>query len=164
MRLSRRGVTVGPRYTTILSTDGRMVLIILDHACIPTGPLILLGSNDLKDSFHLSAREIADGAGVLVDEIKSFTKEKQDFVPKIILVSPPEIGENISASPFYGDFFEDAIERSRQFPKEYKRVAEEKGCIFFDAAKHIRPSEFDSLHLTPEGHRVLAEKLCEVMG
>ncbi len=125
--------------------------------------ILMLGSNDLKDTFHLSAMEIADGAGILVDVIKEYTKERQGFIPKIILVSPPEIGPGIKSSPFFGAFYEDAIERSRQFPAQYKRVAEEKGCIFFNAAEYIHPSEYDSLHLTPEGHKVLAEKLSEIV-
>lgn len=121
--------------------------------------IMMLGSNDLKDTFHMSAKDIAEGAGVLVKVIKDFTAEKQGFIPKIILVSPPEIGEGIKSSPFYGAFYEDAIERSRQFPEHYRAVAEDLGCIFFNAAEYIRPSEYDSLHLTPEGHRILAEKL-----
>lgn len=121
--------------------------------------IMMLGSNDLKDTFHMSAKDIAEGAGVLVKVIKEFTAEKQGFIPKIILVSPPEIGEGIKSSPFYGAFYEDAIERSRQFPEHYRAVAEDLGCIFFNAAEYIRPSEYDSLHLTPEGHRILAEKL-----
>ncbi|MCR4690549.1 MAG: SGNH/GDSL hydrolase family protein [Lachnospiraceae bacterium] len=125
--------------------------------------IMMLGSNDLKDVFHMTARQIAEGAGQLVDVIKSFTETKQGYIPKIILVSPPEIGTGIKSSPFYGAFYEDAIERSRQFPACYREVAKEKGCIFFDAASYIYPSEVDSLHLTPEGHSILAEKLCEVV-
>lgn len=125
--------------------------------------ILMLGSNDLKASFHLTAKEIADGVAVLVDEIRSFTEEKQGFIPDIILVSPPEIGKGIKRSPFYGAFFEDAIEESRKFPEYYRAVAEKYGCIFFNAAEYIYPSEEDSLHLTPEGHKVLAEKLFEVL-
>ena len=55
--------------------------------------ILMLGTNDLKEVFHLTAAEIADNAGILVDVIQSFTKEKQGFMPKIILVSPPEIGK-----------------------------------------------------------------------
>lgn len=123
--------------------------------------ILMLGSNDLKETFHLTAEQIADNVGVLVDVIKTFTLEKQGFVPKILLVSPPEIGENIRNSPFYGAFTERAIKESRRFPAFYRAVAKEKGCIFFDAAACIRPSEFDSLHLSPEGHRMLADRLCE---
>ena len=125
--------------------------------------ILMLGSNDLKYSFHLTAEQIAKGAGVLVNVIKEFTAERQGYIPKIILVSPPEIGKGIKTSPFYGAFYEDAIEESKQFPKYYKEVADSKGCIFFDAAKYIYPSDEDSLHLTPEGHRVLAEELSKVV-
>ena len=125
--------------------------------------ILMLGSNDLKHTFRLTAAQIADGAGVLVNVIKELTAEKQGFIPKIILVSPPEIGTGMRTSPFYGAFYEEAIEESRKFPENYKRVADEKGCIFFDAAKHIYPSELDSLHLTPEGHRILADELCKVV-
>lgn len=125
--------------------------------------ILMLGSNDLKNTFHLSAEEIAHGAGVLVDVIKEFTKLKQGYMSKIILVSPPQIGEGIKNSPFYDAFSLDPIERSKQFPKYYKMIAEKKGCIFFDAAEYVYPSEFDSLHLTPQGHEILAQKFKEVI-
>ena len=125
--------------------------------------ILMLGSNDLKDTFNLSAEEIAHGAGVLVDVIKEFTELKQGYIPKIILVSPPPIGAGMKNSPFYDAFRLDPIERSKQFPKYYRMIADEKGCIFFDAAKYVYPSEFDSLHLTPEGHEMLAKKLKEVI-
>ena len=125
--------------------------------------ILMLGSNDLKATFRLSAQEIAEGAGMLVDVIKEFTQEKQGFIPKIILISPPEIGSGIKTSPFYGAFYEDAIEESKKFPEAYRKVAAEKECIFFDVARYIHPSDFDSLHLTPEAHRILAEKLTELI-
>ncbi len=125
--------------------------------------VMMLGSNDLKETFHLTAEQIADGVGVLTDVIREFTKEKQGFIPKIILVSPPEIGSGIKASPFYGAFYERAIEESRRFAKYYKEVADKKGCIFLNAAEYLSPSETDSLHLTPEGHKILAGKLAEII-
>ncbi len=125
--------------------------------------ILMLGSNDLKITFHLTAEQIAEGAGILVDVIKEFTEEKQGYVPKMILVSPPESGKGIRTSPFYGAFYENAIDESRTFPECYKKIAEEKGCIFFNAAQYIYPSETDSLHLTPEGHRILAEELSKVI-
>ena len=121
--------------------------------------ILMLGSNDLKETFHATAEQIADGAATLVKMIQDFTSEKQGFVPQIILISPPEIGEGICSSPFYGAFLENAIERSREFSRWYKKIAEEYGCVFFNAAEHIEPSTVDSLHLSPEAHRKLAEEL-----
>ncbi len=125
--------------------------------------IMMLGSNDLKEVFHATPEEIANGAGTLVQVIQEFTQIKQGFVPKIILVSPPEIGEGIRRSAFYGSFYENAINRSKDFPKWYRKVADRYGCIFFDAARYIEPSREDSLHLTPEAHKKLAEELCRVV-
>lgn len=121
--------------------------------------VLMLGTNDLKNCFHVSAREIADGAGQLVDVICKFTCEKQGFEPKIILVSPTEIGEGIKSSPFGDSFHENAIEASRAFPEYYKKIADEKGCIFIDASEHAKPSKEDSLHLSSEGHEALAHAI-----
>ena len=125
--------------------------------------VMMLGSNDLKETFHATPQQIAEGAGVLVDTIQTFTKEKQGFEPKIVLVCPPEIGEGITESPFYGSFYENAIGRSRQLPALYKSVAERFGCAFVNAAEHIRPSAEDSLHLDPQAHAKLAEVLAETV-
>ena len=57
--------------------------------------IMMLGSNDLKEVFHATPEDIASGAETLVKEIIDFTEIKQGFVPEIILVSPPEIGEDI---------------------------------------------------------------------
>ena len=125
--------------------------------------ILMLGSNDLKEVFHASPEDIANGAAELVKVIREFTQEKQGFIPRILLVSPAEIGEGITHSPFYGSFYENAIGRSREFPKWYQKVAEEYGCEFLDAAEYVRPSRLDSLHFTAEGHAALAEALADAI-
>lgn len=119
--------------------------------------VMMLGTNDLKKIFHRSAEEIAAGAERLVQEIHDFAAAKQTFCPKVILLSPPEIGAEISSRSFGRDFDETAIARSKEFPMWYQNVAERKGCIFLDAAKYAKPSEEDALHLMPEEHAHLAE-------
>ena len=93
----------------------------------------------------------------LVKVIKEFTKEKQGYIPKVVLVSPPEIGKDIANSEFARSFDEDAIIRSRELSVLYERIAKKYGCIFFDAAKVVESSRVDSLHLMPEAHKKLAE-------
>ena len=125
--------------------------------------IMMLGSNDLKESFHATPKDIADGAETLVKDIIEFTGNKQGFVPTIILVAPPEIGEDIRSSAFYGHFYENAIERSKQLPELYKQVAERNGCVFVNASEYIKPSVVDSLHLSPEGHGKLDKVLDEAV-
>lgn len=125
--------------------------------------VMMLGTNDLKKYFGVSAKEIAAGAEKLVKEVKDFSTQKNVKIPKIILVSPPYIGEGICESCFKSDFDERSLEESKQFAIYYEKVANENGCIFLDAAKIVRPSDEDSLHLMPEEHRKMAEKMYEVI-
>ena len=76
--------------------------------------IMMLGTNDLKEVFGKSASQIAQDAGTLVDEIKTVTQEKQGFIPKIILVSPPLIGEGMPESVFSGAFAERVLLYSGQ--------------------------------------------------
>ncbi len=125
--------------------------------------IMMLGSNDMKSCFRASAKDSAEGAGVLIDTIKVFLAEKQGYVPQIILVSPPLIGPDIDLSPFRFSFDTEAPAKTKEFAGEFLKIAQEKGCVFFDAAKTARASELDSLHLDPESHRRLAEALAETV-
>ncbi len=125
--------------------------------------ILMLGSNDLKRCFHASTAEIADGAGVLAETILEFCTQKQGYAPAVILVAPPLIGPAIDRSPFAVSFDPDAIDRSREFAKEYRRVADEKGCVFFNASTVATASELDSLHLTAASHKALAAALAEIV-
>ena len=121
--------------------------------------ILMLGSNDLKDVFHASAEDIANGVAQLVKPIQEFTKEKQEKAAEILLVSPAEVAEGITESPFAMSFQWDAVERSRQFPELFRKVAETYGCRFLNAAEYATASKEDSLHFTAEAHIALAEAL-----
>lgn len=123
--------------------------------------ILMLGSNDLKSTFHASAEEISKGAKRLIEEIYDFAGEKQTFYPEVILVSPPIIGDDIANSAFQFAFDESAIVRSRELAKYYQEVAKTMECSFFDAAKYVTSSKLDSLHLMPEEHEKLAIGLAE---
>ncbi len=121
--------------------------------------IMMLGSNDLKKIFNASAKDIAEGNRQIIKVIKEFSKEKQNYIPEIILISPPKIGENIKTSSFSTSFDMDAVEKSRDFSDYYTRVAMEEGVHFLDADKVIESSKVDSLHLDPEAHKKLADAL-----
>lgn len=125
--------------------------------------ILMLGTNDLKELFAANAEDAAKGVEELVNITQSFTLEKQGFAPEVILVSPPEIGEGVCVSAFSSSFGMRAVQESRKLARYYKEVAERKGCLFLNAAQHIRPSMADYVHLGPEGHRVLAEVLCALI-
>ena len=117
--------------------------------------ILMLGTNDLK--------EVAENAGRLAAVIQEFMAEKQESVPKIILVAPPRIGPGITSSPFKDEFTENAVAKSEEFSVYYRQEAARRGCVFFDASQYVQPSREDSLHLMPECHAALAEGLAEVI-
>ena len=125
--------------------------------------VMMLGTNDLKFQFGVGAKEVAKGAETLVEEVKDFSDSKNVKLPKIILISPPYIGEGICQSPFGNDFDKKSVIESKKFAKYYEEVANRQGCIFVDAAKVVMPSLEDSLHLMPSEHKKLAHKIYEVI-
>ena len=88
---------------------------------------------------------------------------KQGFVPKILVVSPPEISTDILTGPFQGSFDQVSIDKSKRLAEYYKKVADKHGCAFLDAKLYIKPSVEDGLHLGPDGHKGLAEIIAKTI-
>ncbi|MGX9416214.1 SGNH/GDSL hydrolase family protein [Vibrio sp. WJH972] len=121
--------------------------------------VILLGTNDLKSRFNVSASDISKGAARLVQVVQNFNHDFMPSAPKVLLISPPLVYE---ADPLK-EGFEGAEEKSKQLGHFYERRAQELGCHFLDAAKIITPCEKEGIHWQVEQHLVLAEKLAELI-
>jgi len=136
--------------------------ILKSHQDIDT-VILMLGTNDLKTFFHLSAPDIANGARTLVREIREFHVQKGLKQPQILLMSPALIGDNMKDSWFACEFDDTSIERSKEFATLYQEVAREEGCIFFNAAEHVVASGEDALHFTKAEHARLAQAVYETV-
>ena len=125
--------------------------------------IMMLGTNDLKKCYNASAEDIASGVEELINEIYEFADSKQLFRPKVIVVSPPLLGENADTVQTPSNFDKSAVERSGQLAALYRSLADRYGCLYYDAAVRSKVSETDQVHLSAEGHRNLAEGLYEVV-
>lgn len=125
---------------------------------------IMLGTNDLKKRFSLSAYDIAEGAGVLVEMIQQSDCGPEERPPQVLLMAPPPVARLTE----YEEMFESAGAKSRLFSKHYRRVAAERDCAFFDAAEVIVSSDLDGIHLELDEHRKLgvavAAKIRQILG
>ena len=119
--------------------------------------VIMLGTNDMKTVYNASLDAISSGLNEIVNKAESVMNIKQGYVPKILVLSPPEISPDVLKGPFCDSFDEVSIDKSKRLAEYYKKVADKHGCMFLDAKLYIKPSVEDGLHLDPEGHKGLAE-------
>lgn len=131
--------------------------------------IIMLGTNDLKKRFALSASDIADEMRVFLGKVQTAYLYHMETPPQILLISPIHMGDNIRDSWLGEDFgFESATERSLQFGRLFKEVAEEFDCHFLDGATLADPSKSDACHMDAAGHKVFAEgvynKVIDILG
>ncbi|WP_306547157.1 SGNH/GDSL hydrolase family protein [Desulfobulbus sp.] len=126
--------------------------------------VLLLGTNDLKKRFNLSASDIAQGAGVLVRVIQTSQAGRDGAGPQVLLLAPPPI----AALGEYAEMFEDAAGKSQKLSGHYEQVAKDLGCAFLDTSKVIVSSPLDGIHFENDEHRKLAEavaaKVKELIG
>jgi lysophospholipase L1-like esterase len=122
-----------------------------------------LGTNDLKMCFSVSAYDIANGAGVLVQIVQKSETGCGGGAPQVWLLAPPPVGKLTG----FAEMFEGAEAKSRSFAAHYARVAEERGCALLDTGQVIVSSDLDGIHLEAseqkELGRAVAAKVRELL-
>jgi lysophospholipase L1-like esterase len=128
--------------------------------------IVMLGTNDLKSAYGLSAPEIASGAGRLIDLARQSLAGPGDTPPRVLLVAPVPLGEMTERSELWG--FGDARQVSLELGRLYAVLAATKGTAFLDAGSVCEVSPDDGVHLDAEAHgrlgRAMATKVREVLG
>lgn len=119
--------------------------------------IIMLGTNDLKKRFSLSAFDIAEGAGALVRLVQQSDAGRDGAPPAVLLLAPPPT----VALTYFSQMFEGAGEKSRDFPAQFSRAARELGCEFLDVSKVIVSSPLDGIHFERSEHKKLGEALAK---
>jgi lysophospholipase L1-like esterase len=125
--------------------------------------VIMLGTNDLKKRFSLTAYDIAQGASVLVTAVQKSTSGRDAKAPPVLLMAPPLISKLTD----YEEMFEDAYDKSRKLGERFRQVTQELGCAFLDTSSVIVSSEVDGIHFDPAEHaklgRAVAGKIREIL-
>jgi len=119
--------------------------------------VIMLGTNDLKRRFDLSASDIAQSAAELAEMASRLAQEPDGSHAKVLLVAPPAV----TTLTEFDQMFDGAREKSRQFSHYYRLAAGWHHLPFFDAGAVIVSSEKDGIHFDPEEHCKLGEALAD---
>jgi lysophospholipase L1-like esterase len=122
--------------------------------------ILMLGTNDCAPCYRLTAGEIAFGCVGLIRAVKASLSGPGESQPKIVLVSPPLLGD---LDPELALFYGGGEEVSRQLAQAYGIIAHAFGCTFLDAAEVVEASKTDGVHLDPPEQRKLALALKDIV-
>ena len=114
--------------------------------------ILMLGTNDLKTRFGVSAQEIFMGMGMLLDIISTSGAGRRETAPQVLLIAPAPLSERTQ----FVEFLPDGPGKSQKLAQLYRRLAEERGAAFLDAADYAQTEPSEGVHLTLESHHQLA--------
>jgi lysophospholipase L1-like esterase len=109
---------------------------------------IMLGTNDLKRRFGVSASDIAQGAALLVDVAQHYARRADGSPASVLLMAPPPVARLSQLARM----FEGAEEKSREFGQYFRMVAGWYNVPFLDAGEVMTSSDVDGIHFDAEEH------------
>jgi lysophospholipase L1-like esterase len=114
--------------------------------------ILLLGTNELKDSFSASIDEI--GVIIVKDYIEVILNRESQFrntTPKVILVSPPILD---LSRKYAQERYSKSSLKNKKLGVLYSEIAGQYNCDFVDSAKFTKVGE-DGVHIDKESHKSL---------
>lgn len=144
--------TVHDDPTTGAYRNGLRVLPALLESHKPLDMVILmLGTNDLKYCYHVSAFDISLFLERLVRVIQGFGAGVNTAAPDVLVVCPPPIMEVGCLT----EMFAGGAAKSQGLAAAVKAMTDRLGVGFLDAGAVIKVSALDGIHYEAEAQRVL---------
>ncbi|MBW4982378.1 SGNH/GDSL hydrolase family protein [Mameliella sp. CS4] len=135
--------------------NGATVLPAILHSHKPIDLMVLmLGTNDLKIRFSVSAWEIARSV-----ERLALMARAEGVVRDIVLVAPVPVQETGALK----EVFSGAEARQIGMEGFIAAAAERQGCGFLRAGDHVTVSPKDGVHWEPEAHHRFGKTLAAVL-
>lgn len=123
--------------------------------------IIMVGTNDLKARYTVTAQDIANGVAIIVDKTLHQVGAFGGNGPKVLLVCPPPLGAIENGC--FADMFEGGVEKSRKLPAFFETVAKNFGVSYLDAGTLIHSSEEDGVHLQADQHAILGKAVADIV-
>lgn len=122
--------------------------------------IVMLGTNDVKDRYHVNAVEIGYGLDELLIQMKETCKRKGQ-TPQLIVVSPAKL----LWKDDWIEFSQESCRKVDSLAKEYELIARQHGAIFMDASEVVKDDGIgcDGIHFSREGHRRFAEGILQII-
>lgn len=117
--------------------------------------LIMLGTNDFKARYSVTAADVARSMDRLLRIVETSESGPDSGIPKVLLIAPPPIEERGCLA----GIFEGGGEKSRRFAVLLGEVAKEHGAGFIDAGSVIQVSTVDGVHFEEDAHAELGKAI-----
>lgn len=122
--------------------------------------VLMLGTNDCKERFSATAKNIADGVKRLILKAQQVPAWREE--PRILLVCPAPIEAECEQSSVGGEMGR-CSEKSKHLAAEYALCAQETGVRFWDSAEVVKMNKTDFMHLDSESHERFAHRIMEIL-
>ena len=120
--------------------------------------VLAIGINDLQRFYNPTLDDVKNGIRMLIHIVKENSPEA-----KIIVVAPSKLSEDVLKGGFAVQFDKTSIEKSQHIGEIYESVATEENCGFINLDDFVKYSPVDGLHYTPASHKIIAEKISELL-
>lgn len=117
--------------------------------------ILMLGTNDLKGRFSVSALDVGNSIGRLVKATRECKYPFTGLAPEILVICPPPFAD-LSQTEFK-DMFIGGEEKSRQIGPAVREYCRKNQIPMLNAGDVIRSSTRDGIHLDAPEHRKLGE-------
>lgn len=120
--------------------------------------VLAIGINDTQFLFDTVIEDFTTGIENLINVVQAKCPQA-----KIILLAPSILTDDVLNGNFACLFDRTSIEKSRQLPLLYQKIAEKQNIEFLDLNSVAKTSSLDGLHYAPEQHLKIAQAIFTIL-
>ncbi|HUW21928.1 MAG TPA: GDSL-type esterase/lipase family protein [Candidatus Bathyarchaeia archaeon] len=120
--------------------------------------ILVLGTNELKDSFDTTIEEI--GKIIEEDYVQVILNRKSQFrdtTPQLLLISPPLID---NTKEYAKQRYSNSKVKNKALASLYEKISIKNNCYFLDSSQLVKVGT-DGVHLDADNHKKLGEVITE---
>lgn len=121
--------------------------------------VVMLGTNDMKARFSVTPADIALSVEKLALAIGQSDAGPGGTAPAVMIVSPVAIRE----TGCLAGMFAGGQVKSRELAALLDSLARRLDLVFLDAAEVTAVDPLDGVHLKPDGHRAIGDRVAELL-
>ena len=121
--------------------------------------ILMLGTNDLKARFGLSAHDIMLGVQRLVGELQRSDCGPEGRAPAVLVVAPVAVSE----TGIFTEIFAQAAAKSAELPNLLCAMAARSGAGFVDLNPVASIDPVDGIHLDAQAHAAIGAQIAQAV-